>query len=91
VQEAAVAGARAVAAARRLHHDDTRSRLPLEHGERRPETGQAAADDRDVGLHGLHETRRGLVASRFVDPPRLCRTVDRAGMQSLHPENVLRA
>jgi hypothetical protein len=73
VQEAAVPPARAAAARLGLEHDHVESRVALLQGQRGPEPGVAAADDRDVGFGVTFERRRRLTAEPrgecFLEPP----------------------
>jgi hypothetical protein len=60
VDEAAVSPARPEAALLCFEHDHRQVRVALLQGQRRPEPGVAAADDRDVGLELALERRRRL-------------------------------
>ena len=70
VQEAAVAAAGAVAAARCFEHDDPGARPAPFQLERRPQPGEPAADDGDVRLHGLLERPCRRVGRSLLAPPR---------------------
>ena len=69
VEEAAVPPAGADPATRGLEHDDVQRGLPPLQLERRPEAGEAAADDGDVGPRVALE--RGLlgIRRRVLEPP----------------------
>jgi len=73
VQEAAVAPARPPAALLGLEHDHLERRIALPQGERGPEPGESAADDRDVGLDVTLERWRGVAAEAcgagLLQPP----------------------
>ncbi len=71
VQKTAVPRARAVAAVRPLEHDDPRPGPPGAELERRPEAGEAAADDRHIGVDRPLERRFGRIRRRLLPPPGL--------------------
>jgi hypothetical protein len=69
VAEAAVSPARAGAARLGLEQEDIRRGVALAQSERRPEPGEAAADDADVGRDVALERRGSLLGARLVEPP----------------------
>jgi hypothetical protein len=52
-----------------LEHDDVERRIALDQRERRPEPGEAAADDRDVGLRVARQRRGRIDRPGLFEPP----------------------
>ena len=73
MQEPTVSPARPAGADPLLEHRDAQGRLTFAQGERGPEPGVAAADDRDVDLDVARERRRlgrvTLPRERLLQPP----------------------